>query len=407
MKLRTAYEVLSAVIRGGAYSNLALNEIPDESERAYVTRTVYGVLEHCFELDAILSALSDKRPKPEIRVLLMLGLYCLRYSDMPDYAAVNETVELCKSLPFAQASGFVNSVMNRAARREYKLSEKGKKAEEIRCNLPYSLIELIKKQYPRAYRRILVSVPREEEHVRLAAGVPESVLQGAYCEKTITGYYVKNNSVIKNLYEEGKLTYQGFTSTLAVLALGEVAGKTVLDLCAAPGGKSVFLAERGAKVTGCDIFPQRVALIESYAKRMNVRINTVINDGTSARPEWHHRFDAVLIDAPCSGLGALSRRKDIVLNRSAGDIATLSALQKKLIEAGADAVAPGGTLVYSTCTILKEENGEVVFDFMSRHPDFVLEEMPLPYKNKGELQFLPDEKGTEGFYIARLRRKKD
>lgn len=405
MKLRTAYEVLSSVIRGGAYSNLALNDIADESERAFVTRAVYGVLEKYFELDAIVSSLSEKRPKPEIRVLLMMGLYCLKYTDMPDYAAVNETVELCKALPFAQASAFVNSAMNRAARGEYKLPEKGNKAEEIRYNLPYPLIEIVKKQYPRAYKRILEAAPLEEEHVRLAAGVPEDVLEGAYTEKTLTGYYVKNTPAVKDLYREGKLTYQGFTSTLAALAVGEVSHKSVLDLCAAPGGKSVFLAERGADVTACDIFPQRVALIESYAKRMNVKVRALLNDGNVPRPEWHDKFDAVLIDAPCSGLGALSRRKDIILNRSAEDIAALAALQKKLIEAGADAVAPGGALVYSTCTILKEENGGIVQDFLSRHPDFVREEIPLPYHNKGELQFLPDGKGSEGFYIARLKRK--
>jgi len=405
MKLLTAYEVLSSVIRGGAYSNLALNDIADESERGFVTRAVYGVLERYFELDAIVTALSDKRPKPEIRVLLMLGLYCLRYSDMPDYAAVDEIVGLCKTLPFPQASGFVNSVMNRAAKKEYKLPEKGSKAEEIRFNLPYPLIEKIKKQYPRAYIRILEAPPREEEHIRLAAGVPEDILEGAFAEKTLTGYYVKNTSAIKNLYGEGKLTYQSFTSTLAALALGEVKGVTVLDLCAAPGGKSVYLAERGASVTACDLYPQRIKLTESYAKRMGVSLRTAVQDGTVKRPDWQGKFDIVLIDAPCSGLGALSRRKDIILNRTAEDIDVLAALQKNLIEAGADAVALGGVLVYSTCTILEEENGGVIKDFLSRHQEFSPEEIPLPYHNKGELQFLPDGKGTEGFYISRLRKK--
>ena len=113
MRLKTAYEILSSVIRGGAYANIALNDIKDESERAFVTRAVYGVLERYFELDTIVSALSEKRPKPEIRVLLMLGIYCLKYTEIPHYAVVNEIVELSK---FGGAAGYVNSVLNRAAR---------------------------------------------------------------------------------------------------------------------------------------------------------------------------------------------------------------------------------------------------------------------------------------------------
>lgn len=404
MKLETAYGVLSSVIRGGAYANLALNEISDESERAFVTRIVYGVLERYFELDYIISALSEKRPKPEIRVLLLQGLYCLKYTDMPSYAAVNETVKLCKASKFAAVSGYVNSVMMRASRGEYTLPDKGKKAEEIRFNLPYGLIELIKKEYPVAYARILEAPPREEEHIRLSKGIEDSVLDGLAAEKTLTGYYVKNTPQIKQLYAEGKLTYQSLTSTLAVLAMGEVEGKRVLDLCSAPGGKSVYLAERGAKVTASDIHPHRVELIRSYAERMRVKVEACVNDGTKPREDWQGAFDAVLVDAPCSGLGALGRRRDIILSRKPEDIGELSELQKKLLDTASGCVKRGGTLVYSTCTILKEENGGVVEDFLTRHKDYQREVIPLPYNNKGELQFLPDGKGTEGFYIARMKR---
>lgn len=404
MKLKTTYEVLSSVIRGGAYANLALNDMKEESERAFVTRLVYGVLEHYFELDAVISALSDKRPKPEIRVLLLQGLYCLKYTDMPAYAVVNETVELCKASKFPAAAGFVNSVLNRAAKGEYTLPAKGKKADEIRYNLPYRMIELIKKEYPRAFGRILEAPPREEEHIRFAIDAEKETAQCAVCEKTLTGYYVQNTSEIKSLYAQGKITYQSFTSTLAVLALGEVRGKKVLDLCAAPGGKSVFLAERGAEVTACDIYPHRVKLIDDYAKRMRVDIKSVAHDGTKPKDDWIGAFDAVLVDAPCSGLGALGRRRDIILHRKPEDIYELVKLQKSLLSAAALCVKPQGSLVYSTCTILKEENAAVVADFLANNSSFILDPIPLPYNNKGELQFLPDGKGMEGFYIARMKK---
>lgn len=402
MRLKTAYEILSSVIRGGAYANIALNDIKDESERAFVTRAVYGVLERYFELDTIVSALSEKRPKPEIRVLLMLGIYCLKYTEIPHYAVVNEIVELSK---FGGAAGYVNSVLNRAARGEYTLPAKGKKAEEIRYNLPYGLIEFIKKEYPRAYPRILEAQPREEEHIRLRAGVSEDTLGLAASEKTLTGYYVKVTPEIKKSYNEGKLTFQSYTSTLAVLAMGEVAGRKVLDLCAAPGGKSLFLAERGATVTACEIHPHRAELIKAYAKRMKVGLDVKVCDGINPPKEFWGAYDAALVDAPCSGLGVLGKKKDIALNRKGGDIKELAEIQNKLLSAAAKCVKAGGVLVYSTCTILKEENGLVVKRFLDENKDFEPEEIPLPYNNKGELQFLPDGKGTDGFYIARMRKK--
>lgn len=405
MKLNTAYEVLSDIIREGAYANIALNSVKDDSERAFVTRVVYGVLENYFQLDYIIGTLAPKRPKAEVRVLLLLGVYCLNYTDMPPYAVVNELVQLCKMSKFQAASGFVNSVLHRAAQKDYRLPAKGAKAEEIKYNLPYDLLQLIKNEYPRAYGRILQTPPKEEEHIRLSPGTDESVLSGIPYQKTATGYYVQNTPEIKRLYNEGKLTYQSYTSTLAVLALGDVQGKRVLDLCAAPGGKSVYIAQRGGIVTACDIYPHRTQLIKSYADRMSVELEIITLDGTKLNEDWVGAFDIVLLDAPCSGLGALGRRRDIILNRKKEDIARLAQLQKQLLAAAAQYVKPQGVLVYSTCTILKQENGGVVAGLLSQNADFEPDEIPIAYKNKGELQFLPDADGTDGFYIARLIKK--
>jgi 16S rRNA (cytosine967-C5)-methyltransferase len=227
----------------------------------------------------------------------------------------------------------------------------------------------------------------------------------AASEKTLTGYYVKVTPEIKKSYNEGKLTFQSYTSTLAVLAMGEVAGRKVLDLCAAPGGKSLFLAERGATVTACEIHPHRAELIKAYAKRMKVGLDVKVCDGINPPKEFWGAYDAALVDAPCSGLGVLGKKKDIALNRKGGDIKELAEIQNKLLSAAAKCVKAGGVLVYSTCTILKEENGLVVKRFLDENKDFEPEEIPLPYNNKGELQFLPDGKGTDGFYIARMRKK--
>ena len=201
-----------------------------------------------------------------------------------------------------------------------------------------------------------------------------------------------------------------YTSAFAAESIAKVAarGAKILDCCAAPGGKSVYLAERGYDVTACDIYPHRVELIDSYAHRMKAKVNSVLADATVNNKEWESKFDVVYADVPCSGMGVINRRKDVVLNKTYDDILSLVELQKKIINNVAKYVRSGGLLVYSTCTVFSMENGKVIEDFLAKNTDFSPEKIKTEQNylidNVGGIQFLPDGKGTEGFYLCHLKR---
>ena len=402
-----SYDVLNSVINDGAYVNIAINSIQDDSDKATVTRIVYGVLEKFYELNYAINSLVQKPPKGATKIALLQGAYCLRYMKIPNYAVVNESVNLVGKVVGKSEKNFVNAVLNRIAKGEYNLPiEKSQDAQEVKYNAPIWLIKLIKKDYPKAYGRILASTTREEEHIRLNVNLSQEEFEKkvGFVEKTKTGYFVKNTDAIKSLYLRGALTYQALSSSYAVKALGDVKGKMMLDVCAAPGGKSVYAAELGAKVTSCDIHPHRVELIKKYAKRMGVTLNAIVADATIKKKTFVNAFDVVLADVPCSGLGVLAKRRDIIFNREEKDIDELVKLQEKILENASSYVKKDGVLVYSTCTVLKKENPDVIARFLQKHSEFKKEKIELGFENDGEIQFLPDGKGLDGFYIVRLRK---
>ncbi|MFA5450068.1 MAG: transcription antitermination factor NusB [Clostridia bacterium] len=405
--LKNSLDALSDIIRKGAFINIRLNDL-DEKERALVTKIVYGVVENYFELKYIAESLTARPPKPIVQLIIMQAAYCLKYLSIPAYAVVNESVNLTADAGVKQLKGFVNAVLNKIAREEYKLPERSSpRYEEVKYNLPMWLIDEVKKEYPQTYHTILSAKGREDEHIRLSKNFSQAkFLQGldGEFERTSTGFYVKNTDYIKRLFKKGALTYQGYTSTLAVEAMGDIKGKKLIDLCAAPGGKSVLAAEKGADVLALDLYPHRQELIKAYASRMKVELDTGVGDGTVFNKKWENGFDIALVDAPCSGLGVLSKRRDIIFKRSKEDIARLAALQLRILENAARYVKNGGLLIYSTCTILHRENRGNVDIFLANHPEFKLEKLPLVGGESGDLQFLPNDKGADGFYICRMRK---
>ncbi|MDR3185555.1 MAG: hypothetical protein LBU04_01900 [Christensenellaceae bacterium] len=395
---RTSYDSIARIIRDGAYANLELNKL-DEKDEKFVKQVVYGTLENYFEIESIIDSICQKSPQPAVRILLLQAIYALRYMNIPDYAVVNEHVNLVEEIGKEPLKGFVNAVLKRVCSGDYLFpAEDDPRYSEIKYKLPLWLIEEIKKEYPDNYDDILYVEGRREKHVRLSP----KTRSGAFEErvksftKTDTGYYVAHSPYIDQMFEKGKLTYQSYTSTLAVTCAGDVNGKSVLDLCAAPGGKSVFFAERGAIVTSCDIYPHRIDLIKKYADRMGVELKIMQNDATTIKTDWVREFDVVLVDAPCSGIGVISKRRDIIFKRSQKDIKVLAEIQARILDVSATYVKRNGLLIYSTCTILSAENSSVINGFIKAHPAFRLE---------FEKQFLPSNDGTDGFYIAKLIRR--
>ena len=414
-----AYNVLDDVYRRGAYASQALGSVlPSLSprDRKAVNRMVLGVIEHNEEWNYQLSRLCRKQPKPVVRTLLRLGMYCLKYmQSMPSYTSVNDTVELCKAVKREQ-TGFVNATLKAYIEVMDDLPTSGLESVAIRANMPIWLVNRYIDQYGVEEGIRLATTKYNHTHLRWNER-SYSRLQlknfieqnGLHATDTPHGYLVGATEPYGDLLAKGMATVQALDSIYICNALIEDEGKgRMLDLCAAPGGKSVYLAEkyRDLDVTACDVHPHRVALIESYARRMGVdNVHAIEHDGTEYEEEWKESYNYVLVDAPCSGLGVVGSNPDIVLNRTEESLRSLPVLQEHLLQVAARYVKPFGVLVYSTCTNLREENGNVVTAFLRSHPEFGLESMSNLPANEGMLQFEPDEEGNEGFFVARLRKK--
>ena len=363
------------------------------------------------ELDFKLSKLVDKRPKSAICIVLKQGIYCLDYMDsLPDYAVVNNSVDLAKTINKGAYKGFVNAVLKRAATEKISLPDgDGTYALSIRYGYPEWAINKIFSEYGREKgKEIVAAQKRGGTHVRTNGLIYsdekfERDLENAgyKFEKTKTGYYVSMNPLLKKLFIEGRITYQSLTSTYAALALDVKDGQNVLDVCSAPGGKAIFVAEKNptANVVACDIHPHRVELIGAYARRMHVKnVTPTLFDGTAFNKEWAGYFDRVLCDVPCSAMGIVKKQPDVLLNRNESDIAALKKVQYSILDNAKNYVKSGGLLVYSTCTIFKEENDDNVEEFLKNNNDFE------KYPSEFDGQYLPCDT-HDGFFIRRLRRK--
>lgn len=409
--LFSSYNALSKIFKEGAYvSDAVYKEIEGDENADIIYRIVMGVLEKNNELDFKLSKLVDKSPKSAICIVLKQGIYCLDYMDsLPDYAVVNNSVDLAKTINKGAYKGFVNAVLKRAATEKISLPDgDGAFALSIRYGYPEWAINKIFSEYGREKgKEIVAAQKRGGTHVRTNGLIYsdekfERDLENAgyKFEKTKTGYYVSMNPLLKKLFIEGRITYQSLTSTYAALALDVKDGQNVLDVCSAPGGKAIFVAEKNptANVVACDIHPHRVELIGA-SRRMHVKnVTPTLFDGTAFNKEWAGHFDRVLCDVPCSAMGVVKKQPDVLLNRNENDIAALKKVQYSILDNAKNYVKRGGLLVYSTCTIFKEENDDNVEEFLQNNNDFE------KYPSEFDGQYLPCDT-HDGFFIRRLRRK--
>ena len=276
---------------------------------------------------------------------------------------------------------------------------------EAKYNLPYALIKAVINDCGENAESVL-NPPRDTfEHIRISSQAnKQEVLKsiGSYRESKEGGYFTKNSDTVKMLFDKGMVTFQSPSSMFTVHALGDVSGKTVLELCSAPGGKAVYIAERGGLVTACDIHSIRVKLIEKYATRMGVKLKAQVNDAKVERKEWFNKFDIVTVDAPCSGIGVIAKRPDIALTYDSKEYQKLISEQRAILKQGAKYVKRGGVLLYSTCTVLSAENQVAIRDFLLKNSDFSIE--PFDGAESGEITLYPND-NYDGFYVAKMRRK--
>ena len=402
-RLRVSYNILKEVFQSGAYASIALNDalrnVSDARDRAYITKLVYGVIEDSIAGDYIIGKICAKSPKPAVKIILKIGLYCIRRMNTPMHAAVNSAVELTRAVGKPDLRGFVNATLRKAAGVELP------KRDEVPLNRYLSLtygyplwaVDMLTADYGEEFAEALISHKGDNlTHIRPNLSVTDKLnIEGA--RESGLGYYVTHDAIKK--LNPAHYLVQSYASMQVCRAADGENPKRILDLCSAPGGKSVYLAQLypQAEVTACDIHPHRLELIKSYAERGGVKLDIKLNDATIRQEKWIGQFDLVLCDVPCSGLGVAGQKPDILLNRAPEDVDKLAAVQKTIFDTAAQYVKPNGIIIYSTCTVLKKENEQIIDSFLQSNNNFISEKT---------INLFPHTHGTDGFFIAKLRLKK-
>lgn len=429
---QTAFAVLRRMEEGEGYSNLVLDAALktaglSAADAAFASACVYGVLERRLTLDYLLDALSDRRrPSPRVRTALRLGAYQILYMDrVPDSAAVNETVALLKKEQ-PSAAGFANAVLRRlSAEKVSRLRFDGLPERErlsLECSAPLWLVENLSSDYgaeeTSAFLRASLAPPPVYLRVntlRTTAGELSAALEreGRTASPTLLPDAMRldrpGDLQGSRLFQEGLFYVEDLASQLCVEALDPRPGERLLDLCAAPGGKSFAAALRmqnQGEVLACDLHAHRCRLIEAGRDRLGLScIETRQHDAASGPPEGG--FDRVLCDVPCSGFGII-RRKPEIKYKDPDSLKGLPALQLSILESGSAAVRPGGRLVYSTCTLRRSENQRVAARFLAAHPAFEAVPVSLPGVESATADgclTLTGLQDTDGFFVAAFRRK--
>lgn len=449
MAQKNAREIIVDILREidteGAYSNIALKqalgEYPDLiiQDKSLITEITNGTVKYRRKIDYVINQyakLPINKMKPVVRNVLRMSVYQILYLDkVPDSAVCNEAVNIIKKRKMGKLSGFVNGILRNIVRGHESVvyPDKDKNPAEylgVMYSFPDWMIQLWLKEYdfdfvetlceslnraPDVTLRTNLLLTSREDLKKTLIGEGIEVEDGRLAAEALR---VRGASSIGSLetFKKGYFTVQDESSMLASYVLNPQKGEAILDVCAAPGGKSTHIAELMAgqgQVISADIFEHKLKLIEETAKRMDHQIiETVIQDATKENKAYKEKFDRVLIDAPCSGLGILHKKADIRWKKEHKDIKELVKIQKKILTTCSEYVKPGGIMVYSTCTISPLEN-EVMVEWILKHLDFELDNInsyiPESLQNedskKGMIQIFPSHAGTDGFFISRLRKR--
>lgn len=417
----------------GQYSHLVLRQVLDKyqylskQDRAFITRLVEGTLEYQIKLDYIIDSFSKtkvRKMKPFIRNLLRMSLYQIEYMDsVPDSAVCNEAVKLAKRHKFGQLSGFVNGVLRNISRQADTVKFPGREQMEDYLSIEYSMPRWLVERFIRQYgqtetEEILkgfqkpntISIrtntskisPGELKNRLEAEGVSVSpvIADGKNIEYAfvISGFDYIN---ALESFHEGLFYIQDVSSMMVAEAAGPKEGDYVIDVCAAPGGKSTHIAEMlkgSGHVEARDLTEYKVSMIEDNVARCRLdNIEAKVWDARILDQASVDKADVLVCDLPCSGIGVLGRKKDIRYKINEEQLEELVELQRQILDTVQVYVKPQGRLIYSTCTINREENQDNVKWFLEKYPQFQLIE---------EQQMLPGQVGNDGFFIAKLIRSR-
>lgn len=437
-----ALELLETIEKNQSYSNLLLNNTIKKNEISQrdiglLTELTYGTLQRRMTLDFYLEPFLKGNRKIEswVRQLLRLTLYQMVYLDkVPDRAAIFEAVEIAKRRGHKGISGMVNGVLRNVQRQGLPSLEQIEDPVErisIETSHPVWLVrrwaEQLGLEEAKKMCEINLTAPLQTARINEVKASREECIalleeEGFEVEASpfipVAVKCLRGNLANSKAFKEGLITIQDESSMLVAYALGGSQDETVLDACAAPGGKSTHIAEKlqnTGQVISLDLHEHKVKLINDNANRLGLsNIKTNVLDSRKVQEHYEKEsFDRILVDAPCSGLGVMRRKPDMKYTKKEEDLYHLQKVQRNLLAAVSPLLKKGGILVYSTCTVDKEENQHVVQSFLNENADFegdlsVKERMPkpiAPFVNGFELQILPQDIGSDGFYIACLRKK--
>lgn len=421
-----ALSILMDVDNNKTFSNIATtkalrqNQFSDKVERAFLTRLAEGTIEYQIRLDYVLDSFSKtkmKKCKPLIRNVLRMGAYQILFMDtVPDSAACNECVKLVKKHGFASLSGFVNGVLRNVSRNKNNIKYPDYETEKIDYlsvyySTPRWLVEKIMSDYPKEGEQIIKAsyIDRKttirvnenkilvEDFAKQLLDKGINVAKGNYSKKALC---IDNYDFVRRIpgYREGYFTVQDESSMCAIEAAGIKEGYRIIDVCAAPGGKTTAAAEMlngTGSIISMDLSSDKLSLIEENVNRLGFdNITVAEHDARELIEDYIEQMDLVIADVPCSGLGIIGRKNDIKYRLTEKQLKELVELQRQILSTAHRYVKKGGTLLFSTCTINKEENYENVKWFLANHPEFKMESQRL---------FLQGVDKCDGFYYAVIK----
>lgn len=435
----TAFRIIQDITVRGAYTALAINNVlnvnklPDNDKRL-VTNIVYTTIENIIKIDYCIAQFMERpNQEPVLRDVVRLSVAQLLFMDkIPDFAVINEAVNLIRLVSTVETwGGVVNGVLRNIVRNKGNIAWP-KEGDENYLSVMYSMpqwlvTKLINTFGPDVAKQIIVYNKEDKRTcirpnlMRTSITEFEKMLEAKHWDYqkglVPNSYLIKHIDSVSNDkdYQKGLFSVQGQSSMLAAMAVDNKLGMMVLDACAAPGGKTFFMAERQngtGRVYAWDIYPHRVELIRQQMYRLgpgNVRVAEC--NASWYREEMSEFFDRILIDAPCSNLGVLAEKPDLLMKLDEKSLDEITKLQAKILDNCAKYLKIGGVLVYSTCSILPEENDEQIKRFLQNNPNFSLVDYPddfpkdiLKYKGDIGINLYPHTSSLEGFYIARLIR---
>lgn len=428
--------ILVKVDQNQSYSNLMIKQVKglSDCDKRLVSELVYGTISNQIYLDYLLSHfIAGKKVDPWVKQLLLMSLFQFEFLDrIPEHAIFNESVKIAKSAGNEGIAKFVNAILRKIQRTDMsdlrELSDVKNMEDKIsiRYSLPKWLVQFLEKQYDletvdqlgksllyqsRVSARITGDMDRKEVIQQLSE-------EGIHVKKSQVSPYgivgEKGFLAGSSLFKTGQLTIQDESSMLVAEALDIPKKAKILDACAAPGGKTLHMSSYldEGKIDALDIHKHKLKLIQENAERLGQKekIKTHLLDARNVSQEFgEETFDRILVDAPCSGLGLMRRKPDIKYSKTEEGMAALPKIQLDILNSCAPSLKKGGKLVYSTCTINKQENELVVQRFLDRHPDFEICALPFEERlaksiHHHQLTLLPQDYGTDGFFICCMKR---